>query len=79
VDVTKFMEVLENILSNAIKYTQHNGKIGVKCIKDEESIIISISDNGLGMSEDDMKKAFQRGGKLSAKPTGGETSSGIGL
>jgi len=80
VDVVKIMEVFENLLSNAIKYTQFGGKIGISAKKkDYNTIEINFSDNGLGISEEDLKRAFQKGAKLSAKPTGGETSSGLGL
>ena len=79
VDVPKICEVFDNMLSNAIKYTQKGGKIGVKVSNSGENIQFEFSDNGLGMNEEDLKRAFQRGAKLSAKPTGGETSSGLGL
>ena len=79
VDVVKICEVFDNIISNAIKYTNPGGKIGVRCRKISDMIQFEFSDTGLGISEDDLKKAFQRGVKLSAKPTGGETSSGLGL
>ncbi|MCL2039134.1 MAG: HAMP domain-containing histidine kinase [Bacteroidetes bacterium] len=79
VDVVKICEVFDNMLSNAIKYTNPGGQIGVKCSKVKDMIQFEFSDTGLGMSEEDLKAAFQRGAKLSAKPTGGETSSGLGL
>jgi signal transduction histidine kinase len=79
VDVTKICEVFDNMISNAIKYTPKGGKIGIKCLKLQDIIQIEFSDTGLGMSEEDLKRAFQRGAKLSAKPTGDETSSGLGL
>jgi signal transduction histidine kinase len=79
VDVVKICEVFDNMLSNAIKYTNPGGKIGVKCSKVENMIQFEFTDTGLGMTEEDLKAAFQRGAKLSAKPTGGETSSGLGL
>jgi signal transduction histidine kinase len=79
VDVVKVCEVFDNMLSNSIKYTQKGGKIGVKVSQAEENIQFEFSDNGLGMSEDDLKRVFQRGTKLSAKPTAGEDSSGLGL
>lgn len=80
VDVVKMCEVFENLLSNSIKYTQTGGKLGISAAKVAGDIIeIKFSDNGLGMSEEDLTRAFKRGAKLSAKPTGGETSSGLGL
>ena len=78
-DVVKICEVFDNMLSNAIKYTNSGGKIGVKCYRVQNAIQFEFSDTGLGMSEEDLKEAFQRGAKLSAKPTGGETSTGLGL
>ncbi|MCL2312601.1 MAG: HAMP domain-containing histidine kinase [Firmicutes bacterium] len=80
VDVVKICEVFDNMLSNAIKFTQRGGKIGVKASEVDGNIQFEFSDNGLGMSEEDLRKAFKRGQKLSARPTGeGETSSGLGL
>ena len=79
VDAKKVVDVLDNLVSNAIKYTQHGGKIQVTAYKKDDNIEISIIDNGLGMSEEDLKHAFKRGAKLSASPTGNEFSSGLGL
>jgi signal transduction histidine kinase len=79
VDVVKICEVFDNMLSNSIKYTQKGGKIGVKTSLEGENIQFEFSDNGVGISESDLKRVFQRGAKLSAKPTGGETSTGMGL
>jgi signal transduction histidine kinase len=41
--------------------------------------VIEVSDNGLGLSEEDIKRAFSKGARLSAQPTNGEHSSGLGL
>ncbi len=79
IDAKKIVDVLDNLVSNAIKYTQHGGKIQVNAQKNGDDIEISVIDNGLGMSEEDLKHAFKRGAKLSAVPTGNEFSSGLGL
>jgi signal transduction histidine kinase len=79
IDSAKIDEVLDNLISNAIKFTQEGGSIRVKAYKELRDIIVEVSDNGLGLSEEDVAKAFRRGQKLSNKPTGGETSTGIGL
>ena len=78
-DAQKIEEVLDNLISNAIKFTQEGGTVRVKAYKELRDIIVEVSDNGLGLSEDDVAKAFRRGQKLSASPTGGETSTGLGL
>jgi signal transduction histidine kinase len=79
VDVQKVDEVVDNLISNAVKFTDKGGSIRLKAQKVDSNIVVEVSDNGLGLSEDDIKKAFQRGSKLSAKPTAGESSSGLGL
>ncbi|MDR0926521.1 MAG: HAMP domain-containing histidine kinase [Ignavibacteria bacterium] len=79
VDVTKICEVFENIISNSIKYTQFGGSIAISVTRNGDNIQFDFADNGQGMSEEDLKRAFQRGAKLSARPTGDETSSGLGL
>ncbi len=78
-DAQKIGEVIDNLVSNAIKFTPKNGAIRIKSSLVEESIIIEVSDNGLGLSEEDIKQAFKRGSKLSARPTAGESSTGLGL
>lgn len=78
-DAQKIDEVLDNLYSNAIKFTSTNGNIKIKVINIEDTVVFEISDTGPGLSEDDLKDAFKRGAKLSAKPTGGESSTGLGL
>ena len=78
-DPVKIDDVVDNLVSNAIKYTAAGGKVSVKARTDGENIIVDVSDTGQGLSEDDIKQAFKRGTRLSAVPTGGEHSSGLGL
>lgn len=78
-DAQKIDEVVDNLVSNAIKFTQHGGKVHVRAYLENKSVIVEVNDNGLGLTEEDIKKAFQRGSKLSAQPTGNETSTGLGL
>ena len=78
-DKNYLIQVLENLISNAIKFTPKGGKVTlhVKAIEDKPSII--VEDNGPGISEEDQKKLFGRFQRLSAQPTGGELSIGLGL
>ncbi|MGB9770636.1 MAG: sensor histidine kinase [Candidatus Kapaibacteriota bacterium] len=78
-DRYKVYEVLDNLLSNAIKFTQKGGEVRVTTRRENEKVVIEVIDNGLGLSDEDLSRAFQRGARLSAKPTGEETSSGLGL
>ncbi len=79
IDPQKIDEVLDNLLSNSIKFSHKGSQVRIKSYSDESSITVEVSDNGLGMSEDDIRQAFQRGTRLSAKPTAGESTSGFGL
>ncbi|PJA96729.1 MAG: hypothetical protein CO129_04955 [Ignavibacteriales bacterium CG_4_9_14_3_um_filter_34_10] len=75
------LQVVQNIISNAIKFSQPNKKIYITIRNSEEPqhIDISIKDEGPGFTENDKKKLFQKFAKLSARPTGGEHSTGLGL
>ncbi len=79
VDPQKIAEVIDNLLSNAVKFTQRGGTVRLRTYKSEDNVVIDVTDNGLGLSESDIKSAFQRGARLSARPTEGESSSGLGL
>jgi len=71
--------VIENLLSNAIKFSPEEKKIHVKLSHLASLIEFSVQDNGPGISQEDQLKLFQRFQQLSARPTGGESSSGLGL
>jgi two-component system, sensor histidine kinase and response regulator len=78
-DPQKISEVIENMISNAIKFTMNGGMVKIKTFEKENYICIEVIDTGIGLTQDDIQKAFQKGARLSAKPTGGESSSGLGL
>ena len=83
-DINKFRQIFDNLLSNAVKFTPHNKKVYVRTFieKDEnntERISFSIRDEGPGISEEDRKLIFRKFAKLSARPTGNENSTGLGL
>jgi len=78
-DRLKIKEVIENLISNAIKYSEENKRISVVVKKNEDFIEIMVTDQGPGFSESDLKKIFGKFQRLSARPTGDESSSGLGL
>jgi signal transduction histidine kinase len=79
-DPLKITEIIENLLSNAIKYTPFNKCIQVVVdLKNNDRVCIMIRDEGPGLTEFDFKKIFHPFTRLSAKPTGGESSTGMGL
>ncbi len=71
--------MVENLLSNAVKFSPENKKIMVRLDQTPDQISLSIIDEGPGISAEDQPKLFQRFQPLSAKPTGAESSTGLGL
>ena len=71
--------IMENLLSNAIKFSPPLTSINVSIKQEGEKFIISVKDEGPGFTVSDKAKVFGKFQKLSAKPTGGEYSTGLGL
>lgn len=71
--------VLDNVLSNAVKYSSPGKSISVTVAEGPESFVCNIQDQGPGLSEEDQQHLFQSGVSLAPRPTGGERSTGIGL
>jgi signal transduction histidine kinase/CheY-like chemotaxis protein len=78
-DTDRLREAIDNIVGNAIKYTPIGGKIDVEVASAGGEAIIRVRDNGPGLSPEDQGRLFGRFQRLSAKPTGGESSTGLGL
>jgi len=78
-DAVRIGEVLDNLVSNAVKYTQPGGTVRISCERRDGDIVTHVEDNGQGLGEDDLREIFRTFKKLSARPTGGETSTGLGL
>lgn len=72
-------QVFENLISNAIKFSPSNKNVFVNLTEKHGKAIGEIKDEGPGMTEDDKKKLFGKYQKLSARPTGNEISTGLGL
>jgi PAS domain S-box-containing protein len=72
-------QIVENLLSNAIKFSYFDKKVGVKLVKTVEGIQIRIQDEGQGIRSTEMHLLYQRFQRLSALPTAGESSTGLGL
>lgn len=73
------LRILENFLSNAIKFSPYGKVILVSLSSTPEGTCLAVTDEGPGMSYSDQEKLFQKFTKLSARPTGGESSTGLGL
>ncbi|MDP2337792.1 MAG: two-component regulator propeller domain-containing protein [Bacteroidota bacterium] len=78
-DKNMLKTILRNLVSNAIKFTHRNGKVEVKAVINNKHAEISVSDNGIGMTNDAMAKLFRIDTNHSTYGTEKETGSGLGL
>lgn len=79
VDQGFITQALENLLSNALKFSQSNTVVHFKLFQKKGNVLIAVSDQGPGITVEDKEKLFKKFQKLSAQPTGNETSTGLGL
>ena len=78
-DVDRIREAIDNLISNAIKYSPIGGAIDIIVTQEAGNIVVQVKDQGAGLSPEDISRLFGRFQRLSAKPTAGETSTGLGL
>lgn len=79
VDANRIGQVLDNLLSNAVKFSPPGKNIFVSLREEGTNAVVRVRDEGPGISAEDQTKLFHHFQKLNAKPTGGESSSGLGL
>ncbi|MEO8760934.1 MAG: HAMP domain-containing sensor histidine kinase, partial [Bacteroidia bacterium] len=78
-DEDRITELADNLVNNAIKYSPYGKNVFVTLTSDTKNAILEVRDEGQGLTEEDKQNLFQRFVTLSAQPTGGETSTGLGL
>ena len=78
-DSDRMREAIDNLVSNAIKYSPIGGAIALAVSGDGVNVSIRVTDEGAGLLPEDRDRLFGRFQRLSAKPTGGESSTGLGL
>ncbi len=78
-DTNQIDTVLRNLVSNALKFTPKNGKIILDAIYQDNKLYISVTDSGIGISEDNLKKLFNTDTHFSTKGTEKEKGTGLGL
>jgi PAS domain S-box-containing protein len=78
-DMNMLKTILRNLISNAIKYTNENGEVVISAAQNEANVIITVSDNGVGMSEDTRFKIFDVYTSITTTGTANEKGSGLGL
>ena len=78
-DKDKIEKVILNLLSNAIKFSRPGGKINLRVSRIDEKVRVTVSDNGIGIPEDELHKVFERFSQLDSSASGGHRGTGIGL
>lgn len=71
--------ILDNLISNAVKFTPAGGSVRLRLAVNFDEAECHVCDDGPGLTETDLARVFGRFARLSAKPTGGEKSTGLGL
>jgi signal transduction histidine kinase len=78
-DTVSLGRIIDNLISNALKFSKNSTEIFIEVLSVENTVYISVQDQGPGISEDDLKKVFKKFGRLTPRPTSGESSIGLGL
>jgi signal transduction histidine kinase len=78
-DNAAMAQILDNIVSNAVKYSPSGRNIWVRALEHGSYMRVEVQDEGPGLSEEDQKRLFGKFVRLSSQPTGNEHSTGLGL
>ena len=78
-DNTAIGQILDNLVSNAIKYSEPHKTVWITSQRSQKRISVSVRDEGPGLSKEDLGKMFKKFARLTPRPTAGETSTGLGL
>ena len=79
IDESATEQVLDNIISNAVKYSPSGRTVTARLVRSASSMRVEVQDEGPGLSAEDQAKMFRKFCRLSPKPTAGEPSTGLGL
>lgn len=79
VDPGKVGQVVDNLMTNAVKYSHEGRNITVRLDQKDDMARLQVEDRGVGMRTDDLEKLFTPFAKLHSSPTAGEISTGLGL
>jgi len=78
-DRSLIIQIIDNLLSNAIKFSPHHSKVCITLKSENQKIRFEIEDEGPGIMDEDKPQLFKKFQKLKARPTDGESSTGLGL
>ena len=78
-DLNMVNTVLRNLISNAVKYTNKNGRITIDCEQQGDKLKVLVIDSGVGIKEENIEKLFKIDQSISTKGTADESGTGLGL
>lgn len=78
-DDRRIGQVLDNLISNAVKFSHPGGQIAVQLAFGENEVTVSVRDSGPGIPQEELARLFLPFSRTSVRPTGGEKSTGLGL
>jgi PAS domain S-box-containing protein len=78
-DRDKISSVLSNLLGNAVKYSPNGSEIIIRCMVENEQVVVSVSDQGMGIGPEDVKKVFDRYYRVPSNQSKNISGFGIGL
>jgi signal transduction histidine kinase len=79
IDSDKINQVINNLITNALKYSVSNAEIILSMRVIDEEAVVSVIDQGQGIPKNDINKLFKMFGKANVRPTADEKSTGLGL
>jgi signal transduction histidine kinase len=78
-DPDRINQVVNNLITNAVKFSYPNTVITLRARAEDNTVAISVQDQGQGIPAKDLGKMFTEFGRASVRPTAGEKSTGLGL
>jgi signal transduction histidine kinase len=78
-DPSKILQIVNNVISNAIKYSPEGSDIYINVLLNEGNVLLQVIDEGHGIPQDEVKKIFEPFAAISSEPTKGERKTGLGL
>ncbi|MBI4860871.1 MAG: hypothetical protein HY815_11520 [Candidatus Riflebacteria bacterium] len=79
VDRSKLIQIAQNLISNAIKFTRPSSEVAVEATLEPDGLELRVKDHGLGIPESELDKLFKKFSQTSARATAGERCTGLGL
>jgi Signal transduction histidine kinase len=79
IDTDKIIQVLDNIMNNALKYSPDGGEITCRLLETHNNVVFSISDQGLGIPKKDLNKVFERFYRVDKARARAQGGTGLGL